>query len=270
MRFKTIDLTPRIGTEVQTDRETLLNGSKADEIRQILEHRGVITVRGINLSDDELLNFSKTLGEVIPQGDKGVYKVTLDKSENSRAYNLRGAFYWHIDGTTDDIPTRASIMGARRLSQTGGQTEFANTYAAWDDLPDSRKLSIEKLQVVHSIENILRLVYPTPDESQLRDWKEYTPKTHPLVWNHQSGRKSLVLGATSGTIKGMDQCAARTLLTELEEWASQPQFVYRHEWTPGDLIIWDNTGTMHRVLPYAIDSGRMMHRVTLVGEERLA
>jgi alpha-ketoglutarate-dependent taurine dioxygenase len=90
------------------------------------------------------------------------------------------------------------------------------------------------------------------------------------VWTHQSGRKSLVLGSTTSHIEGMTPEAGRALLARLEEWSTQPRFVYRHEWKLGDLLIWDNTGTMHRVLPYAIDSGRMMHRTTLVGEERLA
>ena len=60
------------------------------------------------------------------------------------------------------------------------------------------------------------------------------------------------------------------LLCRLREWATQPRFVYRHKWSVGDLVIWDNTGTMHRVTPYPPDSGRMMHRTELVGEERLA
>jgi alpha-ketoglutarate-dependent taurine dioxygenase len=67
----------------------------------------------------------------------------------------------------------------------------------------------------------------------------------------------------------MDLDASRALIERLERWSTQPKYVYRHEWKLGDLLIWDNTGTMHRVLPYAIDSGRMMHRTTLVGEEEL-
>ena len=95
-------------------------------------------------------------------------------------------------------------------------------------------------------------------------------RTHPLVWRHRSGRKSLVLGMTASHVEGMSLAQGQALLQRLMEWATQPQFVYRHEWRVGDLVVWDNTGTMHRVVPYALDSGRTMHRTTLIGEELLA
>jgi alpha-ketoglutarate-dependent taurine dioxygenase len=267
--FETIQLTPNIGTEIKADHETLLSGRESARIRRLLEERGVIIFRALNLTDTDQVTFAKTLGEVLPQGEKGIFKVTLDKKENHRADYLRGAFYWHIDGTTDAIPTRASIMTSRKLSPTGGQTEFANTYVAYDSLPDAEKREIEDLRVVHSLETVQLLVNSTPSEEERAGWRSYQPKTHPLVWRHQSGRKSLVLGSTASHIEGMDVEKGRALLTRLQEWATQRKFVYQHEWTLGDLMIWDNTGTMHRALPYAFDSGRMMHRTTLVGEERL-
>jgi alpha-ketoglutarate-dependent taurine dioxygenase len=95
-------------------------------------------------------------------------------------------------------------------------------------------------------------------------------RSHPLVWAHASGRKSLVLGATAAYVEGLAPDDSRALLDRLQAWATQPQYVYEHEWSVGDLVIWDNTGTMHRVIPYAADSGRLMHRTTLVGEEPLA
>jgi len=176
---------------------------------------------------------------------------------------------WHIDGSTDDLPTRASLLSARRLSKVGGETEFSNTYAAYDELPEAQKKTLEKLRVIHTIESIQRKIYPSPTQQQIDGWRAYPPKSHPLVWTHRSGRKSLVLGSTASHIEGWEPQEGRALITRLEEWSTQPRFVYRHEWTLGDLLIWDNTGTMHRVLPYAPDSGRMMHRTTLVGEEEL-
>jgi len=269
MKLTTIDLTPRIGTEIRADRNALLKGTHSAVIRDLLERRGVIIFREVGFDDEEQLAFSKTLGEVIPQGDKGIFKVTLDRNENKMAEYLKGAFFWHIDGSTDDVPTRASLLSARRLSPTGGQTEFANTYAGYEDLPAPQKKDVEKLRVIHTIESIQRRIYPNPTRQQVEGWHSYKPKSHPLVWTHQSGRKSLVLGSTASHIDGMDVDSGRALLARLEEWSTEPHFVYRHEWRIGDLLIWDNTGTMHRVLPYAIDSGRMMHRTTLVGEERL-
>ncbi len=94
--------------------------------------------------------------------------------------------------------------------------------------------------------------------------------TLPLVWKHRSGRKSLVVGCTAHYVLGMGIEEGSALLTRLRDWATKPQFVYRHEWTVGDLVMWDNTGTLHRAMPYALDSGRMMHRTKLEGEEPFA
>ena len=92
----------------------------------------------------------------------------------------------------------------------------------------------------------------------------------PLVWKHRSDRKSLVLGATALQVEGMPYPESEALLVRLRDWATQPRFVYRHEWQLGDMVIWDNTGTMHRALPYDYESGRLMHRTKLEGEEAFA
>jgi alpha-ketoglutarate-dependent taurine dioxygenase len=263
------DLAPRIGTQIAAERQALIRGDHSSTVRDVLERRGVVVFRELNLSDEEQITFSKSLGDIIPQGEKGIYKVTLDVNENKQAEYLKGAMLWHIDGSTDDIPTRASLLSARRLSRSGGQTEFSNTYAAYEDLPEADRKQIDKLRVVHTLQSIQRKIYPTPTAAQEEGWRRYQPKSHPLVWTHRSGRKSLVLGATVSHIENMDPNESWALIERLERWSTQSKYVYRHEWKLGDLLIWDNTGTMHRVLPYAVDSGRMMHRTTLVGEEEL-
>jgi alpha-ketoglutarate-dependent taurine dioxygenase len=123
--------------------------------------------------------------------------------------------------------------------------------------------------VVHSFEISQRYVNPEPNSGELKFWQTRTPKVHPLVWTHKSGRKSLVLGSTAHYIEGMDPAEGRMLLNRLREWATQPQFVYIHRWTEGDLLVWDNSGTMHRVDPYPLEENRLMHRTTIEAEEQL-
>ena len=270
MNFESIDLTPRIGTEIKASKEDLLKGGLREEIRELLEQRGVLLFRELGMTDEEQFEFAQTLGEVIPQGIRGIYKISLDPEVNDTADYLHGTFYWHIDGAQDDVPTRASLLTARILSKEGGQTEFANTYAAYEDLPEEKKRQVDGLRVIHSQESIQRVVVPNPTETQLARWREHEEKSHPMVWTHESGRKSLLLGLTAGRVEGMNPAESRALLDELQEWATQPQFVYRHHWTVGDMIIWDNTGVMHRVEPYPADSGRLLSRTTLVGEEAIA
>jgi alpha-ketoglutarate-dependent taurine dioxygenase len=121
--------------------------------------------------------------------------------------------------------------------------------------------------VVHSIEATQRLVNndPTPDE--LAMWRARPSKEHPLVWTHQSGRRSLVLGATTDYVVGMDRDAGRALLDDLLARSTTPERIYRHEWSVGDMVIWDNRGVLHRAGRYDPSSPRDMHRTTLSGEE---
>jgi alpha-ketoglutarate-dependent taurine dioxygenase len=130
---------------------------------------------------------------------------------------------------------------------------------------------LEKLKVVHSNWSLQRHVNPEPSYEFVRHMRTAAPdRTQPLVWTHRSGRKSLVLGATAAHIIGMEPAESYELLVRLRDWATQPQFVYRHEWTVGDMVMWDNTGSLHRAMPYAADSGRLLHRTMLQGEEHFA
>ena len=266
----TINLQPRIGSEVKTDPASMVSGAHAAEFRSLLEERGVLIFRDVDLNDEQQLAFSATLGQVARHGDRSpIQKITLDVNVDSAAEYLKGSLVWHIDGACDGVPNFAATLGARRLPASGGETEFANTYAAWDDLPESEKASLEKLRVVHSLETAQRVVYPQPSYAQVKAWQQMPPRSQPLVWTHKSGRKSLVLGCTASHVEGMSLEEGRLLLAKLLDWATQPQFVYTHEWKPGDVLVWDNTGTMHRVQPYD-PAARLMHRTTLAGEEALA
>ena len=275
-RFDVTDVTPRIGCRIETDKATLLNGSKVKEIRELMEKRGVVVFPEINLTDEEQIAFTHTLGVFAHEEGEGmagkdaVYPITMDERINPIASYLKGAFYWHIDGTMSEKPILASIMSGRRLAPTGGETEFCNTYAAWDDLPEDEKQTLEGLQVVHAMWRSQLYWHPEPSYELLQQWMARGKNTLPLVWKHRSGRKSLVLGATALQVVGMDIAESEALLVRLRTWATQPQFVYRHTWKLGDMVIWENTGTMHRALAYDHDSGRLMHRTKLEGEEAFA
>lgn len=265
---------PSIGSIVRTDKETLLSGDKAQEIRALMEERGVLVFPEINMTDAEQIAFTKTLGVMgHDTGEKkdDVYPITMDESINPNADYLKGAFYWHIDGTMAKMPILASIMSSRKLSAPGtGDTEFCNTYAAWDALPEEEKAELEKLQVDHAMWRSQLYYNPEPTSAQMDAWQKMGVNRLPLVWKHRSGRKSLVLGCTALQVVGMDMSESEKLLVRLREWATSEPFSYRHTWKLGDMVVWDNTGTMHRALPYDHTSGRLMHRTKLEGEEAFA
>ena len=159
MTLTTIDLKPRVGSQIDTDLATLLSGGTiAAEIRALLVQRGVVIVRGIEMNDDRQRAFTRSLGDlrlgtVKKEGEEGLMKVTFDKKENpTYAEFFPGTFFWHMDGTYEEIPPFATVLTPRVLAPSGGQTEFANNYAAYEDLPDSEKTFLEKLQVVHTMQ----------------------------------------------------------------------------------------------------------------------
>ncbi len=265
------DIKPRIASEIRADKKALLSGEHAGEIRDLLERRGVLVFPQVNFSDEEQVVFTETLGKLAPEmAGESIYKVTLDTRANKLADYLKGSMYWHIDGTMNEVPILASILSAKVLSPEGGQTEFCNTYAAYDDLPVDQQQAYEQLRVLHSAWNSLFYYDPEPRLEILQQMMAIGDNELPLVWKHRSGRKSLVIGCTAYQVVGKSIKESAELLVKLREWATRPEFVYRHEWTVGDTVIWDNTGTMHRAIPYDPACGRMLHRTKLEGEEAFA
>jgi alpha-ketoglutarate-dependent taurine dioxygenase len=267
-----IDLEGRIASELRdVSADDLASGRYSAEIRAHLEKRIVLLVRAINLTDEQQIAFAKTIGDIVPVRARTVQNISLDPELSDATEILASAIYWHVDGAFRDCPPFGAMLSMRRMSPSGGQTEFADAYAAYEELPEDEKRTLEKLRVVHSHEAIMRRLYPDPTDAQLVRWRGFSsPRSQPLVWMHQNGRKSLLLGYTASHIEGMDEADGRVLLDRLQAWATQPRFVYRHEWTIGDLVIWNNTGSMHRVEKYATESGRLLSAVRLLGEEELA
>lgn len=269
-RLDVVDCTPLIGSEIRTDLDTLLSGREAEAIRAILEQRGVVFFRGLQINDEQQVTIAKTLGSIVQnEGEGGIYKISLDSNVNQRAEYLKGSLFWHFDGSLQPYPNLATLLRAMKLSEVGGQTEFCNTYAAYEELPEADKEAIAGLRVVHSAERSQYYVRPEMSYEEIAFWQKSPTKSCPMIWTHQSGRKSLLLGATADYVIDLPVEESRALLARLRDWATQPRYVYRHEWQLGDLLMWDNTGTMHRALPYAADSGRLMHRTVLAGEEPL-
>ena len=271
-------ITPNIGVEITgMAGGDLVDPAAADECLALLDRHGVVVYRELHIGDRDLVGLSRLLGDVVPNptGEHELAEIatiTLDPTKTNAvlAWYRQGNFLWHIDGMTDELPQRATLLTAREVDDAGGDTEFATTYAAYDALPDDEKAAIDDLRVVHSFAAAQRRAHPDATPEEQAGWERVPPREHPLVWRRRDGRRSLLLGATADHVVGWSAEESVRLLDHLLAWCTQPQFTLRHRWRVGDLVIWDNTGMLHRALPFEPTSRRLMHRTTLVGVEAIA
>jgi len=279
MSIKVEPLAPMGAEILGADVDTLLHDETVpDIVLEALEANGVLIFRELGLDDAKQVAFARRLGDIaMGTGAKGygrsedmpeVYHVGFSKDLNNEV-QVRGAFDWHMDGTTDPIPSMASLLTGRSLAAEGGDTQFVSTYHAYDRLSPAEQEQVGGLTAEHGIEPAYRRFEPDPAPEVLERIRKIPTRSHPLVWHHHTGRKSLVLGATAGRINELGEEEGRNLLEELLARATEPEHVLTHHWSVGDLVIWDNRGDLHRATHYAEDSGRMMHRVTLVGDEAI-
>jgi alpha-ketoglutarate-dependent sulfate ester dioxygenase len=270
-------LTASVGAEVTgiDPARLVADDLLAEAVLDALEDNGVLVFPRLYLNPEAQVAFCSRLGTVDYSSDghhpvAGIYPITLDPSKNSSAAYLRATFAWHIDGCTpigDECPQKATVLSAVHVAERGGETEFASSYAAYDALSDDEKQRYASLKVVHSLEASQRRVTPHPSPELLARWRARRTHEHPLVWTHQSGRKSLVLGASADYIVDMDLDEGRVLLAELLDRATVPDKIYSHRWSVGGTVIWDNRGVLHRAAPYDPDTPREMLRTTVLGDE---
>lgn len=197
---------PKIGSRVLNSKEELLSGVLADQLNDLLEQRGVLVFPEVHFTDEEQIAFTNSLGgNALEVRGEEVFKISLDRAINREAVEyLKGSLFWHIDGTMNKAPIRGSVLASKVLPTWGGNTEFANTYAAYDDLPEDTKRKIDDLRVIYSMWVSQLYHTPEPTLAQLKDWQSRGHEVElPLVWKHSSGRKSLVLGNTAERVVGV-------------------------------------------------------------------
>jgi alpha-ketoglutarate-dependent 2,4-dichlorophenoxyacetate dioxygenase len=187
---------------------------------------------------------NEALGDISNLDENGEIMTTDNRR---RAYSL-GNRLWHTDASFQDPPGRYSMLHAKVIPPAGADTEYADMRAAYDALPDDMKARLEGLRVHHSIaysRQTLGFEFSSAEEDKLKG------AIHPLVRTiPRSKRRAVYLASHASRIVDWPVPEGRLLLRELIEHATQPPFVYRHRWSVGDLVIWDNRCTMHRATPF--------------------
>ena len=277
MAVTTSTITPTFGLEISgVTPDDLAGPEVARQTLRALERHGVLVYREVNITDEDLLALSRRLGTLVvqPTGEHHypeIQTITMDPTKTNAimASYRQGNFHWHLDGAMDEIPQKATLLMAKAVDPAGGDTEFANTYAAYATLSESERAEIANLRVVHSFAHAQSLANPEPTDKERAAWDRIPTRVHPLVWKRRDGRTSLLVGATASKVVGWPAQRGREVLDLLLNWCTQPQFTLRQKWRTGDLVIWDNTGMLHRALPFAPTSVRLLYRATLVGEEAI-
>ena len=249
--------------------------STVDQLRQLWAHHAVLVFRRQALSETELADFSALFGPlervvrtewaspVVPE--VGLISNLKDAQARPIGGLGDGELQWHSDQSYMRNPATGAMLYAVELPPEGGTTSWADLSAAYAALPERLRCEIEGRRAVFSY--VKRLAgYQGVDRVISEETRQQTPAVvHPLVHMHPvTGRKALYLDSTTTIgIEGMDNAAGSTLLDEIYAFATQPQFVYRHDWQVGDVVMWDNGFTMHRREPFDPEARRLMKRTTI-------
>jgi len=249
------------------------------------ETHGVVVLRGQNFTDAQHVEFSKWFGKLedFPDpkdqasGLPTVLRVSNVERDTNRIKPIDDAGHksfwlgtsdWHTDSSYRPILSKASLLFSREIPKAGGDTMFAHTGLAFDALPAARKAEIEDLVVVHDFEETRRRNNLPSRPEAIR--KANPPVRQPLVRQLADGRRALLLGSHTAYVEGMDYEKSKALIAELTEFATRPDFTYRHKWRLGDLVMWDNRCTMHRAMEYDMQNERrVLHRTTVAGDAPL-
>ena len=278
MTHRITSLSPVLGAEVVG---LDLNEPRSEPVFVELERvwqeaNGVLVFREQDLDPTAQISFSRRLGALeehvatryLLPGYPEIYRVSTKKDADGKAMgNPESGRYWHSDLSYLDPPAKASLLYALEVPPIGGDTMFTNMAAAHDALSEPIRTMLDGLMAVHDYSYVRRMF--SPGFGRSADPSKVPPVRHPVVRPHaDTGRKTLYVNPGFTThIEGLSRHESDTILELLFDHATRPEFIYRHSWSVGDAVLWDNRSTMHHAVHDFYETGgvRHMHRTTVMG-----
>lgn len=268
------------GAEINGIEPTLqLDEATFRAVEQAWYDHSILVFRDLNLSPEQHIAFTRRLGPLhimVPlqynlDGHPEIF-VVGNAEEGGKAVGMRRAgMGFHSDGEDKAIPNAGSFLYGVQVPPEGGDTIFADMYAAWDALPDATKARVAGRRARFSRIELHHVHYPHLPPLTEQQKLDRPDVWHPIARKHpRTGRTALYIGRWAVEIEGVPASEGRQLITELCEFAQRPEFLYRHRWRPGDAVLWDNRCTQHCATPFEEERyTRRMHRTTLEGEAPL-
>jgi taurine dioxygenase len=270
--FTVRPLSPLMAAEiVGLDLREPLGAATRQAVHDAFVHYQVLAFRDQSLSKQQQVAFTEQFGTLERHvatnrgGDIPLLHVVSNLNAEGEPSGKVKSTAWHSDKSFRPEPSMATILHAVIMPPDGGDTCFANMYAAYEAQDDAEKASLDGLRVIHSWELSQQKSGLRATEEEIRD---APPMSHPLVRVHpDSGRKCLFMGLHASHIDGWPMADGRALLARLEAHTTQDRFIYRHKWYAGDLLMWDNRCLLHRADPNfdAAVYPRVLHRTCLRG-----
>jgi taurine dioxygenase len=269
------------GAAIACDLASELDQATFGEIENAFHDNIVVVFRDQLLSNERHIEFSRRFGELeihivkkyLLRDYPEILLISNIRDEAGENIGLADAgFTWHTDTSYRRCPSRCSLLYAKEVPHRDGRplgdTVFANMQAAYQALPQNMKRRLEGLNAIHRY-SARRRVADSPRPKLTRAQLDETPDiAHPIVRTHPyTGRKALYVTAGECIgIEGMPEDEAVDLIAELDAHCVRPEFLYRHQWRVGDLLMWDNASAMHlAICDYRLPERRLMHRTTVIG-----
>lgn len=261
-----------------------LSDETFDALQEVVDTYGVVVFRNQNLQDEPLVALGERFGPLeVPLkrdqyggvSDKVTMLANIDddgniiKPDAKHAVYMKGNLLWHTDSSFKPVPCSYSILAAHQVPSEGGNTEFADARACYDDwqgpFGETTKEQLEDLVCEHSIIYSRSLI--SGDIFSDAEKKQFSPPRQPLVRTHpRTGRKIYYVGSHCSHVIGWPVEKGRALVREISGFCVRPEHSYSHKWQVGDVVIWDNRSVLHRGLTYNPEQRREMHRVTVAGD----
>jgi alpha-ketoglutarate-dependent 2,4-dichlorophenoxyacetate dioxygenase len=280
--MNTTQLHPRYGLRIDGLDLRQITDDQFAGLRAAFEEHSVLYLPGQEISDADHIALARRFGpledrdaaDLAATGDFKVPEVSNIRADGSvtgamdlHTLQLKANMMWHCDSTFLPIPALTNILVARVVTETGGATELASTRAGWADMPDALKARVRDKAFWHHYSHSRAKI--SPELAAKKMFHNWPAQLWRAVWtNPVTGDEALYVASHAFGVEGMDEAEGAALIDEVTAFVTQPQYVYSHQWAPGDVLIWDQRAVLHRATPWNYDEPRKLTSICVSATDR--